>query len=277
MTATASCITDRQHLTAVSYKTQENLNTRILTHKRYTQPQIDFPSWALDQIEWRGDETAVDIGCGSGNYAEPIQQRCANYIAGDLSFGMLGALHQRETILLNLDAQAPPLADNVADVVLANHMLYHVPDKDAALAEIARILRPSGKLIATTNSAKNMAELIDLRLQVMKRLGLTVDSSWRHSPVANLFSLENGRSWLEKHFRHIERYDLPSALVFPTPEPLLNYISSSRDWYENALPVPDIWNDLLNELRRILDEHFAVHDELRISKLSGVFVCYQDE
>jgi SAM-dependent methyltransferase len=174
---------------------------------------------------------------------------------------------------LNLDAQHIPLADNTADVVLANHMLYHVPDKDAALREIKRILRPGGHLVAATNSAENMADLFNLRRQAMQQLGIPIDPVLEKSPVADLFSLENGRSLLQNHFTHIQRHDLPSALVFPSPQPILDYITSSRDWYEIFLPSRIIWDDLVKQFESLLDNHFAQHQEFRVSKLSGVFIC----
>ncbi len=266
--------TNKRHLTTKSYKTQDKLNIRILTHQRYTQPKVDFTGWVLDQIDWRGDETAIDIGCGSGSYVDPAQQRCGHYIAGDLSLGMVRGLEQSGLDRLNLDAQHLPLADKSADVVLANHMLYHVPDKDAALSEIARILRPGGRLVAATNSAGNMAELMNLRHLARQRLNVSLPTTTQRSLVANLFSLENGRSWLEKQFHHVTRCDLASALVFPDPQPVLDYISSSRDWYESVLPNHVTWDELLHEFQMLLDEHFAHHDQFRVNKLSGVFVCH---
>ncbi len=43
------------------------------------------------------------------------------------------------------DAARLPLADGVADVTLAAHMLYHVPDRRAAAAELRRVTRPGGR------------------------------------------------------------------------------------------------------------------------------------
>ena len=275
MNATTSRFTDKQHLTAKSYHTQDKLNIRIRTHERYTRPQLDFTGWILDKITWRGDETVIDIGCGSGVYIEPARRRCRHYIAGDLSLGMLRQIGPPAPDRLNLDAQQLPLVADVADVVLANHMLYHVPRKELALAEIARVLRPCGKLIAATNSSHNMAELLDLRRRAMARLGLPIDPALQRNPAAYEFSLENGRSWLEAHFKQVERHDLPSALVFPTPGPLLDYIGSSRDWYESFLPDAVTWDDLHREFKALLDDHFANHDTFHINKLSGVFICNQ--
>lgn len=277
MSRNTSRFTNKHHLTTKSYRTQDNLNIRIQTHERYTEPKVDFTAWVLDKIEWRGDETVVDVGCGSGVYAKPARQRCRHYIAGDLACGMLRGQQQPDLDRINLDAQQLPLPDQIADVVLANHMLYHVPDIAAALTEIDRVLRPGGALIATTNSATNMGELITLRNQALQRLNLSPGLLPQRSPVAGFFSLENGRSPLSQHFYHVARHDLTSALIFPSAKPLLNYINSSRDWYESHLPPHVVWDDFFSTLALILDSHFAIQDELRINKLSGVFVCRNHE
>ncbi|MCB9419216.1 MAG: methyltransferase domain-containing protein [Ardenticatenaceae bacterium] len=246
---------------------------RILTHRLYTQPKVDFVEWVLDKVEWRGNETAVDIGCGSGNYVAAGQTRCQTYIAGDLSFGMVQALSHPNLPRLNMDAQQIPLASSSVDVVLANHMLYHVPDKEAALREVKRVLRPGGWLVAATNSAGNMAELFSLRRQAMQRLNIPINPVLEKSPVADLFSLENGRSILKNYFRHIQRHDLAGALVFPAPQPVLDYIASTRDVLETFLPSVT-WDMLYSQLQALLAEHFASHDEFRVNKLGGVFICY---
>lgn len=273
MSNSAITFTDKKHLTTQSYKTEDKLNVRILTHKLYTQPKVDFVQWVMEQLDWRGDETAVDIGCGSGSYAAAGQARCRTYIAGDLSFGMVASLSQPNLPRLNLDAQQIPLADNSVDIVLANHMLYHVPDKNAALREIKRVLHPHGRLVAATNSSYNMAEFIKLRRQAMEQLGIPIDPVLEKSPVSDLFSLENGRVLLQNHFRHVERRDLAGELVFPNPQPVLDYLASTRDWLEMFLPQPEVWDDFFRQFQTLLDAHFAHHNEFRVNKLGGVFIC----
>jgi predicted TPR repeat methyltransferase len=59
--------------------------------------------WVLDQISWRGDERAVDVGCGAGAYAAAARARTRHYVAGDLSAGMLRGIDTPDR--LNLDAQ----------------------------------------------------------------------------------------------------------------------------------------------------------------------------
>ncbi len=76
-----------------SYATDEPLSVRIETHRRYSRPPIDLPRWALDRHTWRGDETVLDIGTGTGQYLAPLRERLPHgrIVAGDLAMGMLRA------------------------------------------------------------------------------------------------------------------------------------------------------------------------------------------
>lgn len=60
------------------------------------------------------------------------------------------------------DAQALPFRDASFDAVIANHMLYHVPDIPRALGEVRRVLKPSGFCYAATMGVANMREVDEL-------------------------------------------------------------------------------------------------------------------
>jgi ubiquinone/menaquinone biosynthesis C-methylase UbiE len=52
-----------------------------------------------------------------------------------------------------------PYEDNSWDIVIANLMLYHIPDREKAIHEISRVLKPHGALYASTFGLDNMKEL----------------------------------------------------------------------------------------------------------------------
>lgn len=255
------------------YKTQDNLNVRVRTHQRYGEPQIDFADWVLDQIEWRGDEAVLDVGCGSGIYAHPARRRGAHYFAGDLSLGMLRKLESGGGERVNLNAQALPIAADRIDVLLANHMLYHVPDQQAALSEFSRVLRPGGYLLAATNSGRSMAAFRALSKQALAALGVEAAGDVR--PRLS-FTLENGRELLAPYFASVQRRDLPGALIFPEPAPVIAYLASSRERFEAALPAALSWEDMSDALHQILSTHIAAQGVFRVDKLTGVFVCHNE-
>ena len=57
------------------------------------------------------------------------------------------------------DIRDLPFEDESFDGVVANHMLYHVPDRPQALAEIRRVLRSAGRVFATTNGGDHLQEI----------------------------------------------------------------------------------------------------------------------
>lgn len=253
------------------YENQNNLQVRLRTHELYGQPQLNFAAWVLDHLVWRGDERVIDIGCGSGAYVTDCLERTAGYVAGDLSFGMLAGLSRPELPRVNLDAQTLPFASHQADVVLANHMLYHVPDKHRAVGEIRRLLRPGGTLLAATNSGHNMAELGQLFRDVAARLGF--DQPSQTIPPRLDFNLEEGARWLTPYFATVSRHDLPGILLFPNPQPVIDYLASMRERYERQLPAGITWEDVTKTMADLLTDHIAQHGSFRVNKLSGLFVC----
>lgn len=264
---------DNQRFVRTQYRTQDNLSVRIRTHEKYSEENVDFTSWILDAISWRGDEVVLDVGCGAGIYMDAVRQRTPTYIGGDLSLGMLRGFATRNATLVNLDAQYIPLAAHSVDVILANHMLYHVPDITQALREFQRTLRPGGRLIAATNSNRNMAELEQLQRETLWRLGLPASQGTRPNLT---FTLEDGVSILSKWFGNVQRRDLPGALVFPEPQPVVDYLASSHDRFEAYLPHGLGWQDVAQTLRAILQEKIAAQGAFRVHKLSGAFVCWNE-
>lgn len=265
--------TEQQYIQE-QYKTKDNLQIRIETHEKYSEPEVEFHDWILDHVDWNGNESVLDVGCGTGEYAEPTNLRCRRYIACDLSMGMLESLPATIWAKVNLNAESIPFDDETIDVVMANHMLYHVPELPRAIDEIYRVLKPTGSLIAATNSSNNMPQLYDLQVRLTQRFGIDnrvlKDSS---NKVLKRFTLENGSQTLGHTFNSIERHDLRGALVFKEPEPLIDYLSTMQKRYAAALPAEMSWKDMAAVLRDEIQQRIDEDGEFRVSKLTGVYVC----
>ena len=145
----------------------------------------------------------------------------------DLSPGMIesarAALGERAEYVV-ADAQELPFADSSFDVVVANHMLYHVSDRPKALAEIARVLVPGGVLHAATNGRGHLRELRDL-----------VGVEWPLNRIVDEFRLENGAEQLGELFVdvRVERFDV--GLAVTEVEPVLAYVRSSESFPDGSL------------------------------------------
>lgn len=271
--------TDRETLTTREYGSDATLRARQQTHERYSVPKIDFFEWVLDRVEWRGDERVLDVGMGSGVYFNGVLARIPHgqYVACDLSMGMARKARQHPQAwnvdIFNGDAQALPFPDRAFDVVLANHMLYHVPNLDQALAEMHRILKPSGLLVTATNSRYNMPEFDQLMWRAYGLLGVSGQNVEPMKSASSGYQLEDAPGKLHRHFRAVVRYDLPGELIFPTAQPAVDYINSMRALRESQLPRRVSWEDFVGAIADQLQRRINHFGELKISKLSGVLVA----
>lgn len=269
--------TDKEFLTKEEYGTDQHLSTRIRTHKQYTQPKRNFANWVLDHVPWRGAELVLDIGCGAGMYLEPVLARLTGggrLLAGDISAGMLRDLSSKGVpagaMLLNADAMCLPLTDQSCDVVMANHMLYHVPEIGRAVVEVKRVLRPAGFFLAVTNSNSTMQALLDEINRAIAALGF--DSEIPNANAEMKFRLEDGADWIKPVFPNVQVSVLDSALVFPAAEPVLAYVDSLRGFYSSYLPKEVRWENLLQQLSNQIEGIIDTAGEFRVPKTTGVFV-----
>ena len=155
----------------------------------------------------------LEVGCGWGELARRIAGEVdTDVIATDLSPHMVELARAGGVAAEVADVQDLPFADGNFDVVVAAWMLYHVPDRDRALSELARVLRPGGRLVATTNSLLHLHELREL-----------VGSG--RSTIA--FSRESGGELLARHFTRVEREDIDGELEFADRAEVEEYVRAS--------------------------------------------------
>ncbi|NLX10785.1 MAG: class I SAM-dependent methyltransferase [Chloroflexi bacterium] len=270
--------TDPDALTRNAYANDEHLAVRYRTHELYSRPKVDFPRWVLDNIQWRGDEWVLDVGAGPGSYLAPVQERIprGRHVAGDLSFGMVQQAQAKadagEIGLIACDVQQLPFPEGTFDIVLANHMLYHVPDIDRAIAEICRVLRRDGLLLAATNGLQSMKALITLERRACTLLGYP-KTDFAAALNVRGFGLENGLYMLSRHFRAVARYDVFSAFHFPEVEPVVAYLNSSRSLREPLLPDDLAWEDFMSMVEKLIARHIRHFGELEVQKVTGVLVA----
>jgi SAM-dependent methyltransferase len=102
------------------------------------------------------DARVLDLGCGSATYATRLAARGARVTGVDLSATMLELARDRSRAnrvkleLLVADISKPlPLSDAQFDLVFSATALHYVEDLRSAMREIARVLRPQGRLLAS--------------------------------------------------------------------------------------------------------------------------------
>jgi SAM-dependent methyltransferase len=173
--------------------------------------------------------------------------------------------------LLNADAEALPLANASCDAIIASYVLFFVPDIPRALAEMRRVLRLGGALLAVTMASMYMDELRVAINAALNTMGISSEPRW--GKVSKRFNLENGSAYLEPHFARVTVHRHESAFVFPEIKPVLAYISSTRDTLRDDLPPNRTWDEFLAALREVVEAEIAARGEFRVSKTTGVLVA----
>ncbi|MBZ0301362.1 MAG: class I SAM-dependent methyltransferase [Anaerolineae bacterium] len=265
---------DTRILRQQAYATDEHLNVRYQIHEQYSVPRVDFPDWVLSRVTWRGEETLLDVGCGPGSYAAALAQSLpgVRYYGVDFSSGIL-AKHPARRAVVQADARDLPFADQTFDVVMANHVLYHLPDIDHAIKEIRRVLKPDGILVAATNSVENTPQFHDLYKRAIMVLTAPGKQVIVPRPASHAFSLESGTRYLARNFFAVVRYDLPGTFVFDEVEPVLAYLESARSLSEPQLPLGVSWDAVMMIVREQIRNQLNYVGELVVHKLSGVLIA----
>ncbi|MCZ7440605.1 class I SAM-dependent methyltransferase [Micromonospora sp. WMMC241] len=214
MTATPSARAVSQYAT-----TTGNLTARIALHAYGTNPQGWF-AWLGERLPLAGD--VLEVGAGTGELWRRVgrPETGLRLTLTDFSPAMCDRLREVPGARVQrCDATHLPYADAAFDAVIANHMLYHLDDPDAALAEFARVLRPGGRLAVAVNGRDHLAELDALGL-VIDRPELAVGAH------RNDVTAETTPARVAAHLTDVtvERY--PDELAVPAVEPVLAYVAS---------------------------------------------------
>jgi SAM-dependent methyltransferase len=227
----------------------------------------------LDAIDFQGKQV-LEIGLGQGADSEQIIRRGAIWSGIDISAESVSRvstrLRCRGLAYARLECASAldlPFPDDGFDMVFAHGVLHHIPDVLTAQKEIARVLKPGGRLIAMLYARRSLNYL--LAISVVRRLSLAILFLGR----AKAGGMVGG------HLANVKRMGLREYLRMP------NFIHGNTDgpWnpyskvydlatvhedfpaftlethyqdYMHAPPLPVFW---LKPLARILGWHLWVH------------------
>ena len=153
---------DDPALVAEEYADETRLRRRASAYTGEATP-LDARVPLIAAVVEAAPARVLEVGCGWGELAEMVAAETgAEVVATDLSPRMVELARERGVDARVADVQELPFDDGEFDVAIAAWMLYHVPDLDRAAAELARVLRPGGRLVAVTNSRFHLMELREL-------------------------------------------------------------------------------------------------------------------
>lgn len=269
----SNVLTNPEYLNSSQYRTAANLRARMELHGRFSTNPADWFRWVYDHFNLPPQARILEAGCGNGNFWLRNRERISpgwEIFLTDQSEGMIADARRTLRDLNNqftfeqIDVQNLPYPDGYFDAVMANHMLYHVADRQKAFGEIQRVLKPHGKLFAATNGENHMVELDSLIFDFSPELARKIDLRFN----ARNFNLENGAEQMQSWFSCLEIYPYIDSLHVTEATPLASYICSMVD-PESALQM-GIRFEILEEFIR---DRLKQRSPIVIQKSSGLFVA----
>ena len=223
--------TKQKFLPLPQYQTTKKLEDRSYLHTRFSVNKDDFNCWIFDHFPKNPNLKILELGCGTGIlWIKNLKRIPSSWklTLTDLSPAMIAKTKENLSELKNnmvfklVDAQKIPFKNHSFDLVIANHMLYHVHDRKEALSEIKRVLKPNGFFFAAANGRRHMEELNELLSEFEQDLRL------RNKNFVELFNLEDGAKQLTPFFSKVETEKFPDQLRVTQIKPLVDYILSTR-------------------------------------------------
>lgn len=253
------------------YKNAANLNARIYLHAQFSTNKYGWQRFVFDFFTPLPPNARVlEVGCGPGTLWVQNADRIPSgwdITLTDFSDGMLKDAQQNLKAIPRpfkyqiANAMELPFEDATFDAVIANHMLYHVPDRPKALSEFRRILKPGGWLFSATNGDKHLFELEQMLFQLDPDNPNNV-SKMRQNAVD--FGLKTGAGQLEAFFSDVQLHLYEDALEVTEATPLIAYIGSMT-W--GALKSKQV-RGLADYITQTMIQQGSIH----ITKETGLFV-----
>jgi ubiquinone/menaquinone biosynthesis C-methylase UbiE len=257
--------TDPQYLVRDQYKDSSNLDARIALHQKFSTNPQGWHNWVFDQLlKLPANANILELGCGSAVlWKESAKRIPAGWVVtlSDLSDGMLDSAWRNLVVtgrnfkFEKIDAQSIPYADGTFDAVIANHMLYHVPDRRRALKEVRRVLKDDGILFAATLGKNHMREMWDWLERV---------SGVERYTVTSAFTLENGKEQLQEFFSRVELSHYIDNLRVTDVSAMMAYIHSMAS-------TADFQESVFQSIERELTEKMKKNGEIFIEKAAVLF------
>lgn len=245
------------------YKDATKLKTRISIHEKYSANKQGFGNWIFEQYNIGENNKILELGCGNGEmWKDHFHKLPPNtfLILSDFSEGMLAEaknnLPGSEALSFQqIDIQNIPFANNSFDIVIANMMLYHVPDLNKGLSEARRVLKNGGIFYCATYGEHGIIEYIQ---NLLSDYGVQKN-------INKVFTLQNGEKILKQHFSSIEKRIYEDHLEVTNTKDLVQYVLSLT----SMVNLSEVGKE---EIHTILDSK-KIDGKIYVPKEYGIFIA----
>jgi SAM-dependent methyltransferase len=184
------------------------------TSERLERRRHDVTGWLRGEEAWSEALAAIaearpsrvlDAGCGDGRLTREIA--APRVVGVDAAAAMVERARERGVDARLARIEELPFPDGAFDVVVCNWVLYHLPDVEAGVRELVRVLRPGGRFVGVYNRNGHMEEL------------------WTrvHAPYADG---DDYGDLLARHFSRVEERDTDAYTLWQTRADLQEFLDA---------------------------------------------------
>jgi len=248
------------------YDNDSNLVIRTNLHLKYSTNKQEFVPWLFDKYNFISNCRILELGCGNGgqweNQIDKLPDGCT-LLLSDFSNGMLNIVKEKywkykNVSLQQIDIQDIPFSDEAFDVIIANHMLYHVPEISKALSEVRRVLKPGGKFYSATNGNGGMRAFLHDAFKYL-------DPDTKAFTQKLSFCLQNGFEILSGFFPYVKRIDYEDSLSITETQDLI-------DWLKSTITIASYEEKDVDGLFDYFENIRKTHGAINIPKETCLFI-----
>jgi len=193
---------DDPAIVAREYASSARLEARRTSRTAWLRWETEAWTEAMAAVAEARPHRVLDAGCGDGLFARAIA--APEVIGVDGSAAMVARARERGVDARVADIQELPFEDDAFDVVVCNWVLYHLPDLDRGLQELARV---APRFVGCYDRAEHMGEL------------------WSRVRPEFDVSDDYGAA-LERHFTRVEDRHTEGQVMWETREDLQSYLDA---------------------------------------------------
>ena len=236
---------------------KKKLEFRIRVHEKYSK--YDINEWIFNIIKIKGDESILDVGCGTGKQLIPITEKTRGLVVGvDISKESLdytkGALKNKNSnvklILSSIEGMYDLLKNFPNfDIIISCFAIYYSKDPKETLLRFKKLLKYNGRVFLCGPSVNNNKALLELH-------GKVKELPKMHKGFFENFAIK----FLRRNFKKVEIYKFQNPVTFPDVESLAQY------WLSYSIGD----RNKLSKFKRVAQEHFRDGAFTTVKEVVGV-------